>query len=267
MLSIITVNIQAAALPRAQALLRWLDQRNDDAVIVTETSHGPGTTHLLHQCQAAGLVVLREPGVPGDRGCALISRHPIHTDPDLLAGISLPGRAVAGTLASDPPVTVIGVYVPSSDRAPAKVAKKQTFLATVLAALRTLPHRQERHLVVGGDYNVIGHDHQPRYRGFLGFEYDFLDTLTGELGLLDAHQHLHPGVQEHSWIGRGGNGYRFDYLHTSPTLAAAIRTCTYLHEPRETGLSDHAAVTLGLAVNPAPGTLQHTPLSTAGTLF
>ncbi len=122
-------------------------------------------------------------------------------------------------------------------------------------------------MVLTGDYNVIGLDHRPRYPGFLGFEYEFLDALTGELGFVDAQQHLHPGVQEHSWVGRGGNGYRFDYMHISRTLVSTVTECRYLHEPRQTKLTDHAAVTLRLDVTPAIRALQHAKLSAADTLF
>ena len=267
MLSILTLNIQAAGLPRAQALLRWFDQRDDHVLILTETSDGPGTAHLLDQCRMAGLAVIQQPGTSGDRGCALVSRLPVTAEPQLLAGISLPGRGVAGTVATDPPLTVVGLYVPSTDRAPDKVAKKRTFLATVLNALGGIADQSDRHIVLVGDYNVISRDHRPPYRGFPEFEYQFLDTLTGELGLLDAHQHRHPGVQEHSWIGRGGNGYRFDYFHVSRSLGDLVDGCAYLHQPRGDGLSDHAAVTLRLAITPAPRTLQHSPLGTAATLF
>jgi exodeoxyribonuclease-3 len=261
-----TLNMQAAALPRAQQLLSWLDARRDHVVILTETSAGPGTAHLLQQCRAAGLSVAHTPAVDGDRGCAIVSRLPATPRPDLLPGVSLPGRAVAITVDTDPAVTVLGLYVPSSDRAPAKVAKKRAFLASLLDALQRLPARQRERLIVGGDYNVVSRDHQPHYRGFLPFEYDFLDALD-QLGLTDAHQRLHPGVQAHSWIGRGGNGYRFDYLHTGAALTRHLTSCDYLHQPRELGLSDHAAVIAALAVPAADPAAASGSLVGAGTLF
>ncbi|WP_158632573.1 endonuclease/exonuclease/phosphatase family protein [Verrucosispora sp. FIM060022] len=247
MLSVLTINVQAAAPARAQRLLTWLLNRDDDVIILTETSNGPGTRHLLTELGAAGLTVTHQHSPDSDRGCAIATRVPSRPAPHLTAGISLPGRAPAVTLDTEPAITVLGLYVPSSDRAPNKVAKKRTFLTTVQETLTRLATTDRAHLVVGGDYNVISRDHQPRYPGFLAFEYEFLDTLS-DLGLADIHQHLHPGVQAHSWIGRGGNGYRFDYLHAGPGLQPHLSTATYLHQPRLDGLTDHAAHTVNIDV-------------------
>ncbi|SCL73596.1 Exonuclease III [Micromonospora peucetia] len=240
MLSALTINMQAAAPARAQRLLTWLLARDDDVIILTETSNGPGTRQLLTELSAAGLTITHHPSPDGDRGCAIATRVPSHPAPHLTAGISLPGRAPATVLGTDPAVTVLGLYVPSSDRAPAKVAKKRAFLTTVQNTLTRLAPTDRNHLLLGGDYNVISRDHQPRYPGFLSFEYDFLDALDA-LGLTDTHQHLHPGTQAHTWISRNGNGYRFDYLHAGPGLLPHVTAAAYLHEPRLDRLTDHAA--------------------------
>lgn len=266
MLSLLTLNLQAAALPRAGRILDWLDQRDDHVVVLTETSNGPGTAHLLDRCRAAGLIVEHRRSTDGDRGCALISRIPASARPDLTVRISLPARAVAVTLDTQPAVTLLGIYVPSSDRAPNKIAKKVAFLTSVLEAIARLPEPDRRGLVLAGDYNVIGQNHEPRYPAFQAFEYAFLDQLD-QLGLTDVHQHLHPGVQVHSWYGRGGNGYRFDYFHTGAALTAAATSCTHLGEPRTSGLSDHDAVALNLATA-SPQLLPLTSQKTnAETLF
>ncbi|WP_433294452.1 endonuclease/exonuclease/phosphatase family protein [Actinoplanes sp. CA-030573] len=252
MLSLLTLNLQAAALPRAERILGWLAQRDDHAIVLTETSNGPGTAHLLERFQDAGMLVDHRRSLDGDRGCALISRIQGRLRSDLIEGISLPGRAVAVTLDSEPAVTLLGIYVPSSDRAPAKVAKKKTFLASTLDAIAAISNDERRQLVVTGDYNVISRRHEPRYSAFQPFEYDFLDHLA-DLGLADVHEHLRPGVQVHSWYGRGGNGYRFDYFHTGADLTTAATSCVHLPEVRTGGLSDHDAVALTVtATTPGP---------------
>jgi exodeoxyribonuclease-3 len=245
-LSLLTFNLQAAALPRAGRILTWLQARDDHAVVLTETSNGPGTAHLLDQCRRAGMFVEHRRSTDGDRGCAVISRIPATSQPTLTAGISLPGRAVAVTLHTEPATTLLGIYVPSSDRAPAKISKKEAFLASTLEAIAGLSEHQRRHLVLAGDYNVISRDHQPRYPVFRAFEYAFLGQLT-DLGLTDIHQHLHPGNQVHSWYGRGGNGYRFDYFHTGAAITAVTTDCAHLEEARTRQLTDHDAVTLTVA--------------------
>ena len=65
-------------------------------------------------------------------------------------------------------------------------------------------------------------------------------------GFVDSHEHCAPGTQAHSWIGRTGDGYRYDYFHAGRELGGRIKACAYLHETREQRLTDHAAVTLTL---------------------
>jgi hypothetical protein len=50
-------------------------------------------------------------------------------------------------------------------------------------------------------------------------------------------------------IGRTGDGCRYDYFHVGGALAERIQACAYLHETRDSRLTDHAAVTLSLAVD------------------
>jgi len=264
-LSLLTLNLQAAALARAGRILEWLSQRDDHAMVLTETSNGPGTAHLLDQFRDAGMLVEHRRSQDGDRGCALISRIPVRARPDLTEGISLPGRAVAVTLDTEPAVTLLGIYVPSSDRAPAKVAKKKAFLASVRNIIASIGENERRRLVVTGDYNVISRHHEPRYPVFRPFEYAFLDQLA-ELGLADVHEQLHPGVQVHSWYGRGGNGYRFDYFHTGVDLTAAATSCIHLPEVRTGGLSDHDAVALTLTAT-TQVVLAAAAVPAAATLF
>jgi exodeoxyribonuclease-3 len=265
-LSLLTMNVQAAALPRAQALLGWLDGRKDHVVILTETSNGAGTAHLLDRCEAAGWSVAHARSSDGDRGCAIITRFPITVRPDLMDGVTIPSRAVAVTLDTEPALTILGLYVPSSDRAPAKVAKKRAFLTSVLDALERMTTQDRKDLIIGGDYNVITRDHQPRYRAFQPFEYDFLEDLQ-RLGFTDAHRHRHPDVQAHSWFGHGGNGYQFDYFHTGANVTARVAHCAYLQEPRTARLTDHAAVALALRASLPQQRAQMTSLTTAGALF
>ncbi|MGV9976521.1 exodeoxyribonuclease III [Micromonospora wenchangensis] len=267
MLSILTLNIQATSRRRADALLAWLTSRPEQILLLTETSSGDGTAHLLDCFRRAGCQV-HHPPLPGDRGTAMISRVPLTVRPDITAALSIPGRAVAATIHTDPPVTVLGVYVPSSDRAPAKVERKRAFVTTLVTAVGGLTVSERAHLVLGGDYNVIPRDHQPPYPGvWLPFEYELFDALTAA-GLTDAHQHLAPTVQPHSWFGRSGNGYRFDYLHVGTALRNRLHGGSYLQEPREQRLTDHAAVSIDLDLaTPTLGTRPMPSTVAPATLF
>ncbi len=228
MLSILTVNIGAASRERAQALLAWLRGRAEDVFLLTETSAGAGTTYLLDELRRAGFAVQHTPASNGDRGAALVSRIHIASDlSDSFAAVSLPGRVAAAALDTRPPVG-----------------------ASLQVALDGLPARLCESMVIGGDYNVIAHTHRPLHPGFLPFEYALLAGLEAR-GFVDAYERCAPGQQAYSWIGRTGDGYRYDYLHVGPALAGNIGGCAYLHETRERRLTDHAAVTLDLRIDHA----------------
>jgi exodeoxyribonuclease-3 len=266
MLSILTVNIGAAARPRAQLLLAWLAGRPEDVFVLTETSSGPGTAYLLDRFREAGYTVVHTPDADGERGSALVSRVDIAAPLDVaFAQVSVPGRVAAAVLDTTPAVAILGVYVPSRDRSTTKIGKKQAFVSSLLAALDELPEDLRGRLVMGGDYNVIARSHRPVYPGFLPLEFDLLEQLA-TYGLVDAHEHCSSGEQMYSWVGRTGDGYRYDYFHVGRELVPAIAGCAYLHETRER-LTDHAAVTLTLSTVAAGRIPVTDPAAEISTLF
>jgi exodeoxyribonuclease III len=248
MLSFLTINIGAASRERAETILAWLAKRSEDVFMLTETSAGPGTDYLLTQFRNAGYAVVHTPDANGDRGTALISRVALHAEPfEHFAGASLPGRLAGAVLDTEPRLAALSVYVPSRDRSLDKTEKKQAFIASLLAGIDALPNELRGRLVMGGDYNVIARDHRPLHAGFLPFEFGLLEALERH-GLVDAHHRCAPSTQAHSWIGRTGDSYRYDYFHVGEDLSERIKSCAYLHETREQRLTDHAAVSLDLMV-------------------
>ncbi|MFC0862646.1 endonuclease/exonuclease/phosphatase family protein [Sphaerimonospora cavernae] len=226
-------------------------RRPEDVFLLTETSAGTGTSYLLDQFRNAGYAVVKTPDIDGERGTALVSRIPLaHTQPDPFDEVSIPGRVAFAALDTSPRMWILAVYVPSRDRSADKITRKETFIGSLLKALEELPAEQHDHLVIGGDYNVISADHQPLHSGFLPFEFGLLETLKAR-GFLDAYRRCSPGIQAYSWIGRTGDGYCYDYFHVGPALADRICDCAYLQETRETRLTDHAAVRLGLQAEAA----------------
>lgn len=248
MLSILTVNIGAASRKRAEVMLRWLASRPEDVFILTETSAGTGTAYLLDRFRQAGYTVVHAPDSNGDRGTAIVSRVVVAEPLSARFAVTIPGRVAAAVLDTQPTTAVLGVYVPSRDRSAAKTESKQAFVTSLLKALDELPAELRDWLVLGGDYNVIARTHRPLHPGFLPFEFGLLEALEAH-GLVDAHDRCSPGEQAYSWIGRSGDGYRYDYFHVGRELAERTTDCTYLHETREQRLTDHAAVALTLRVD------------------
>jgi exodeoxyribonuclease-3 len=171
-------------------------------------------------------------------------------------------------IATEPgPLRIIGAYVPSRDASPDKTHRKQRWLTEFNAILDST--NTGHPTVLLGDLNILEPDHQPRYRFFAPFEYDFYRDLTTRHGLIDAYRHLNPDRIEHSWVGRTGDGYRYDHAHCSKDLIPDVEHCHYIHEPRQTRLSDHSALTVRLTRSPRGALITSDPIEAASapTLF
>jgi exodeoxyribonuclease III len=141
---------------------------------------------------------------------------------------------------------LVGVYVPSRDASPEKIERKQAFLAELTRLLQAMTRQSD--VIVMGDFNVVGRSHVPRYPAFRSWEYDALARIA-DSDLVDAFSELHPGVQAYSWIGKTGDGYRYDYVFLSRRLLPRVRRCEYLDEPRTLGLTDHAGMLMTIATS------------------
>jgi exodeoxyribonuclease-3 len=264
-LSVLTLNIAAASLTKAQRQLDWLATRPEDIFALTETTAGDGSRHLADTFTTAGYHVLYPDHAPGERGIMIISK--LATTPDKLTTAYLPARAAGITIATTAgPLRVLAAYVPSRDASPEKTARKQRWLGEFTQALTTT-HQGSALLV--GDLNVLEPDHQPHYRTFAPFEYDFYQALTSDHDLIDAYRHLHPSQIEHSWVGRTGDGYRYDHAHCTPDLTQHLVSCQYIHDTRTERLSDHSALTVRLTLTPTEPLLTSDPAEAASppTLF
>ncbi|MCC3766051.1 endonuclease/exonuclease/phosphatase family protein [Streptomyces sp. UNOC14_S4] len=246
----LTLNIGGPSPERAQRQLAWLAQRPEDVLILTETTPSRGCDLLAERFEGAGYEVVYPAPERGERGVLIVSRLPISAGGTLETGY-LPYRAVrVAVKAHDGPLDIVGLYVPSRDASAPKVERKRRFLEEVQKALPGggTPSRR----VVIGDFNVLEPGHVPRYSAFRAFEYGFYQWFDS-VGYLDAFRELHPSTHEYSWVGRTGDGYRYDHAFVSGSLRAAVHSCAYVHEPRhctEPRLSDHSGLSLRLAVNP-----------------
>jgi len=242
-LSLITLNIANPSVDRAAKQLEWLAARPEEILVLTETKASDGCRHLADAFRTAGYSVSYPEPQPGEYGVMIVSK--LATQPDQIndALTYLPTRAAGVVVTTDRgPVRVLGAYVPSRDASPEKVERKRRWLAEFSTALGTA----QTPALFLGDLNVLEPDHNPHYSFFQRFEYDFYRALTDQHGLLDAYRHLNPEDIDHSWVGRTGDGYRYDHAHCTKDLAAELAGCRYVHEPRLTRLSDHSALTVRL---------------------
>ena len=243
-LSLLTFNIGNPSVERAQRQLSWLANRDEQVLVLTETKASAGCKLLADAFTSAGYAVcFPQPG-PGEYGTMIIARVTAASDA-FSDGIGyLAARAAAVVLpAPDAPLRIIGLYVPSRDASPEKTERKRRWLAScdnaLSAAAGTLT-------VLLGDLNILEPGHKPRYPFFAQFEYDFYRALADTHSLADAFRHLHPDEAEYSWVGRTGDGYRYDHAFCSRELTGLITSCEYVHQPRVDKLSDHSALALRL---------------------
>jgi exodeoxyribonuclease III len=248
-LRLLVFNAQHASPARARRQAAWLaDCTAADLVILTEVGPGPGGAALIGALSQRGYaaVLAPRPSFAG-YGTVLASRQP-----DLAAvpsGISvLPHRGPAAALSlAGLRIGVLGLYVPSRGPKHRRNEDKRAFQGAVTKALPGFLVRFDGPVIVAGDLNVVEPGHVPHHAVFGDWEYNFYASFA-EAGLTDAFRALHPDAAEHSWFGRSGLGYRFDHAFITAKHATLVRSCGYLQEPREQGLSDHAAMTLAVGL-------------------
>lgn len=246
---VLTFNLNNPSRERAKRQLAYLAGRPEPVLVLTETADSAGCAFLEERFTAAGYsVTFPRPEQRGERGVMIVSRLVTRRAPFAVG--YLPHRAVAVTVDTDQgPLDVIGLYVPSRDASPEKRERKRRWLTECAAAL---PDGRTGARVVLGDFNVLEPGHTPRYRFFAPFEYDFYEAF-GATGYTDAFRKLHPGALEYSWVGKTGDGYRYDHAHVSAGLGGALLGCSYVHEPRSgpDRLTDHSALSVELALTTA----------------
>jgi len=265
-LNLITINVGAPSLERAQRQLPWLAARPEDVLVLTETKATPGTQFLAEAFTAAGYAVTFPPHAPGDLGVMIVSK--LRTQPDPLGEAMdfLPART-AGVMidTTEGPLRIAGAYVPSRDASLDKTERKKTWITRFQAALEATASPAP--LLLLGDLNVLEPTHTPAHRGqFVAFEYDFYTDLTARHDLVDLFRHLHPDRIEHSWARRPELGYRYDHAHGSPALLTHLTACEYVHESRNPSpdgsrLTDHSGLAVSMTLTPTAPLLTSDPIT------
>ncbi|MFD8560644.1 endonuclease/exonuclease/phosphatase family protein [Streptosporangium canum] len=244
---VLTWNVQHASPARTRRQAEWLAAQDADVLVLTEVA--PGGHALTQALDDHGFIVHPADGA-GDYLTLVASRIGKQQPVPEIRPSHLPHRCVAVRLHLDegPSVGVVGLYVPSRGPQERRNVDKRAFQDAVAKLLPTLADdlAVTGPVVITGDLNVVDPGHRPHHAVFGRWEYDFYTAFT-DAGYGDAFRHLHPDTVDHSWYGRrSGAGYRFDHTFCSPI--GAVTTCFYLHQPRTTGLSDHAAMTATIAV-------------------
>lgn len=253
---VLTWNVQHANAARTHQQAVWLVTSDlADVLVLTEVAAGRSGQLLARWLEEFGYTVyLPDPG-EDDRYRVLLACRTGVLDPVDVGIKVLPHRCIAARVKlPDTQLAIVGLYVPSRGPKEKRNVAKRAFQDAVAAALADLADRLDATgpVVITGDLNVVEPDHDPRYPVFGTWEYDFYRAF-GENGFADAFRIRQPQGMDYSWFGRPSgegkrNGYRFDHTFVTAAHRGGIRDCHYLHAIRQSGLSDHSAMTLTLAL-------------------
>lgn len=253
---ILNWNVQHANVARTHQQAVWLATSGlADVLVLTEVAAGRSGQSLARWLEEFGYTVyLPDPG-DEDRYRVLLACRTGVLDPVDVGITVLPHRCIAARVKlPGTQLAIVGLYVPSRGPKEKRNVAKRAFQDAVVAALAELPDRLDTTgpIVITGDLNVVEPEHNPRYSVFGAWEYDFYRAF-GKNGFVDTFRIQQQQGMDYSWFGRPSgegkrNGYRFDHTFVTAAHRIGVRDCHYLHAIRQSGLSDHSAMTLTLAL-------------------
>ena len=183
---------------------------------------------------------------PGKNGLLVASRAPIQVQPGLThrwAEIVLP----------DSGLRILAVHAPhdTPGQASASTARTRFFQAVVD---KGRAHVTDPFIMLG-DFNewtrgpatrvlTAGREQGDEEGSTLACTYRL--GVLASLGYIDAWRRFNPAGREFTWYSPQGGGFRIDHVFVSPPLRDSVEFCRYSHAERESGLSDHSVVVMGL---------------------
>lgn len=239
-------NIANPSVKRASRQAEWLSKRADDIFVLTETKNSEGCAFIENYFKKNNYNVIFVKPKGKEYGSMIISKHKLEPIGFYDLSDNLKSRAVsAKILLNNKFVEIIGIYIPSRDKSFGKIKRKKKFINNIRKSFRLYNNYSYR--IFCGDFNILEPDHIPHYPFFENWEYDFYNSLI-DYGLFDSFRHLNPNQQDYSWVGRTGDGYRYDHCFVSKDLLSSVERCYYLHDPRKERLSDHSAIIAKLSL-------------------
>ncbi|MGL5260644.1 MAG: endonuclease/exonuclease/phosphatase family protein [Lachnospiraceae bacterium] len=256
-IKLLTLNIGNPSYERVQKQIQWIENREEDVFILTETKNSVGCNYMEQyflgkmdtNSKKQKYYVSFPKSITRDLGVMIISKWPLANANFLFdQNVEYYGRAI--DIEVEHPIRklrVVGLYVPSRDRSEKKILRKKHFIEEVVDYLSENSSVID---VVCGDFNILERNHIPHYSTFFSWEYDFYDKLF-KLGYCDVYRKINPRKNEYSWVGRTNKGYRYDHMFVSNKIILRNVNCSYLHETRvdENKFTDHSGMKLDVSFN------------------
>lgn len=218
--------------PRLARLVPRLAELAADILVLTEFKAGPLGDELRALLAVAGYPhLLSHPQGPFSLGTAIASREPLKTVDLPVPSTTEPWRSIGVSMGG---VDVFGFYFPLGDA-------KQVYWEWLLANAEQL---RDRNAILMGDFNTGKIRADEAGESFDCQEkYEALESI----GFVDAWRATYPKGRDYTWYSSAGNGFRLDYIWTSPPLAPLVRRVWHDHEVRLALLSDHSSVVADLS--------------------
>lgn len=256
-LNIMSLNIGNPSIDRARLQTRWLEERDEDVFVLTETKNSEGCNYIADYFLQYGFNLLTlnnkkkyyvhfPKSQTADLGVMIISKFPIKNNYSIFNQDNIYfSRFVACDIefyGTD--IHLIGLYVPSRDRSDKKIARKKDFCIDTAKYIKQI--KDKEHCVICGDLNILDRHHIPHYSTFFEWEYAFYDFFAKN-DFVDTFKFCNPNSNEHSWVGRTNDGYRYDYCFINKKNEDNIINSFYFHETRGK-FTDHSAIVLEIYI-------------------
>ena len=256
-LQILSLNIGNPSIDRAKIQAKWLEDRQEDIFVLTETKNSEGCLYIADYFLQFGYDLLTlntnkrynvffPESKTGDLGVMIISKLPIKNSYSIFEEDNIYFSRFAGCdiefYGSN--IHLIGLYVPSRDRSIEKIARKKSFCVDVAKYIKNI--NDEKACVICGDLNILERSHIPHYSTFFDWEYAFYDFFNKN-NFIDTFKLCNPNAIEYSWVGRTNDGYRYDYCFVSKKMESNLIKSYYIHETRKS-FTDHSAIKVEIEI-------------------
>jgi len=240
---IFCTNISNPSLARAKKQFKILKEAKYDVLVLTETKDSSGCNYLIDEFNSSNYYTIFDKPSGNEYGVLIVSKHKITKSFFYSEGNYLHPRVQGvNVLFGSISCELIGVYVPSNDRK--KILRKKRFIDELVGNLNA---KKVSNRILCGDFNSLEPNHFPKYGMFRKWEYDFYNKILFS-GLIDAYRKLYPNKNEYSWVGRTGNGYRYDHFFISKNIEFNLVDTFYCNNLKKNNLTDHLSMVLEMEV-------------------
>lgn len=237
----VALNIRSGGGTRAGRLCGYLDSLDPDTVLLTEWRDNSTGRTFVDWAEGRGMSHAALTDGHTANGVFLASSDPFATE-SATPCVQDPGCLMLARFAG---MTLLGCYFP-------QLKAKTVFFKRCLETAR---QHQAAPFLLAGDLNT-GNQLTDRSAG-AGKYYcaDDFDRLVSAGRLLDLWRLTNDPSHEWTWLSpQKKNGFRIDHAFgNSAFVATAAPICTYDHQSREAGLTDHSAVIVRIRDVPEKG--------------